>query len=328
MRVVLYTRRECHLCDEVRATLGRMQREHPHQLVEVDIESEPALHQKYAESIPVVLVGAYTLRAPISETDLRVTLAAAEAGARSKPPRSSFERRFALGVNRAILSFTRHWLLVFNLMVFLFVGLPFLAPVLMKTGATGPARAIYRVYSPLCHQLAFRSWFLFGEQAAYPRAVAGLPGTSYGAATGLNENDYLAAKRFVGDEQLGYKVAFCERDIAIYVGILAAGMGFALVRRRLRPPSMPVWVLVGIVPLALDGVSQLVSAFPGYPFGVRESTPLLRTVTGLLFGISCVWLAYPHAEEAMAEARGELVTKLSGRENEAQSAPAEPGVVD
>jgi uncharacterized membrane protein len=328
MRVVLYTRPECHLCEEVRLALGRMQREHPHQLVEVDIESEPALHQKYAESIPVVLVGPYTLRAPISDTDLRVTLAAAEAGAQSKPPRSSFERRMVLGVNRAILSFTRHWLLVFNLAVLLFVGIPFLAPVLMKTGATGPARAIYRVYSPLCHQLAFRSWFLFGEQAAYPRKVAGLPVTSYGEATGLDEGDYLAAKRFLGNEQVGYKVAFCQRDIAIYVGILAAGMGFALVRHRLRPPSMWLWVLVGIVPLALDGFSQLVSAFPGYPFGVRESTPLLRTLTGLLFGISCVWLAYPHAEEAMAEARGELVTKLSGREHEVPSAPAGPGVVD
>jgi uncharacterized membrane protein len=316
------------LCDEVRAALDRMQPEHPHQLVEVDIESEPALHQKYAESIPVVLVGPYTLRAPISETDLRVTLGAAEAGARSKPPRSGLERRMAFGINRAILSFTRHWLLAFNLAVLVFVGLPFLAPVLMKAGATGPAQAIYRVYSPLCHQLAFRSWFLFGEQAAYPRAVANLPATSYGQATGLDENDYLAAKRFVGNEQLGYKVAFCQRDIAIYLGILAAGMGFALVRRRLRPPSMLMWALVGIVPLALDGVSQLVSAFPGYPFGVRESTPLLRTMTGLLFGISCVWLAYPHAEQAMAEARGELVTKLSGRDQETQKPAAEPDVVD
>ena len=328
MRVVLYSRPDCHLCDQVRAALVALQPKHPHQLVELNIEAEPALHQRYAESIPVVLVGPYTLRAPISETDLRVTLAAAEAGDRAKAPRSNFERRVALGINRAILSFTRHWLLVFNLAVLLFVGLPFLAPVLMKTGATGPAEAIYRVYSPLCHQLAFRSWFLFGEQAAYPREAANLSATSYGAATGLAETDFLAAKRFVGNEQLGYKVAFCQRDIAIYLGIFAAGLGFSLVRHRLRPPSMLVWVVVGIVPLALDGFSQLVSAIPGYPFPMRESTPLLRTATGLLFGISCVWLAYPHAEQAMAEARGELVTKLSGRESEPKAKAGEPSVVD
>jgi uncharacterized membrane protein len=169
---------------------------------------------------------------------------------------------------------------------------------------------------------------LFGEQAAYPRQAANLSAIPYGAATGLPETDYLAAKHFVGNEQLGYKVAFCQRDIAIYLGIFAAGLGFALVRRRLRPPSMLVWVLVGIVPLALDGASQLLSAIPGYPFPLRESTPLLRTLTGLLFGISCVWLAYPHAEQAMAEARGELVTKLSGRELEPGTGAGEPGVVD
>lgn len=328
MRVVLYTRPECNLCDEVRGTLERLQAEYPHQLVEVDIDSEPALQQKYAEAIPVVLVGPYTLRAPIGETDLRVTLAAAGASAQSDTPRSGFEQRIALGVNRSILSFTRHWLAVFNLVVLVFVGLPFLAPALMKAGATGPARVIYTIYSPLCHQLAFRSWFLFGEQAAYPRQLAGMPVTSYGEATGLDEYDYLAAKQFVGNEQVGYKVAFCQRDIAIYAGILLGGLGFALVRGRLRPPSMMVWVLVGIVPLALDGFSQLLSAIPGFPFPPRESTPLLRTITGLLFGLSCVWLAYPHAEEAMAEARGELVTKLSGRDKSLDAPPTDDRVVD
>jgi len=328
MRVVLYTRPACHLCDDVRAMLERLRGEYPHQLVEVDIETEPALHEKYAESIPVVLVGPYTLRAPIQETDLRVTLGAAQAGARSKPPRSGFERRMAQGVNRSILAFTRHWLLVFNLAVLLFVGVPFLAPVLMKSGAVGPAQWIYRIYSPLCHQLAFRSWFLFGEQAAYPRSFAGLPSMTYEEATGLSELDYLDAKHFVGNELLGYKVAFCQRDIAIYLGILAAGLAFALVRRRLRPPSMLVWVLVGIVPLALDGFSQLISVFPGYPFGVRESTPLLRTLTGLLFGISCVWLAYPHAEAAMAEARGELVTKLKDSDQRSEEPGVNPNMVD
>ncbi len=328
MRVVLYTRPGCHLCDEIRDELNRLQTEHPHQLVEVDIESETALHQKYAEAIPVVLVGPYTLRAPISPTDLKVTLAAAAAGAMSSAPRSSLERNVALRVNHLILAFTRHWLAIFNLVVLVFVGLPFLAPALMKAGAPGPARLIYGAYAPLCHQLAFRSWFLFGEQAVYPRELAGLPVVSYGQATGLDENDYLSAKRFVGNEQVGFKVAFCQRDIAIYAGILGAGLVFGLVRRRLKPPSILVWALVGILPLALDGFSQLLSVFPWFPLPPRESTPLLRTLTGLLFGISCVWLAYPNAEEAMAEARGELVTKLSGRDAPPAEARQASGMVD
>ena len=41
----------------------------------------------------------------------------------------------------------------------------------MQAGATGPARVIYGLYGGLCHQLGYRSWYLFGERAAYPRDI-------------------------------------------------------------------------------------------------------------------------------------------------------------
>ena len=67
---------------------------------------------------------------------------------------------------------SRRYLLLLNLFMLFYVGLPFLAPTLMKMGATLPAKAIYRIYSPLCHQFGFRSFFLYGEQAFYPLAEA------------------------------------------------------------------------------------------------------------------------------------------------------------
>jgi uncharacterized membrane protein len=327
MRVVLYTREGCRLCDEVRDELAKLQGEYPHELSEVDIESDDALVARYGESIPVVQAGPYTLRAPIASTDLRVTLAAATAGDRPAPEVSPGVRKAARGVNRAILQVARHWLLLFNMAVFLFVSIPFLAPVLLRAGASTPADVIYRVYSPLCHQLAFRSWFLFGEQPAYPRELAGLPGVTYENETGLPPDDYLAAKRFVGGNGTGYKVAMCQRDIGIYGGILVAGLLFGLVRHRLRAPSMLLWIMIGIVPMALDGGSQLVSNIPFFPFEARESTPLLRTITGALFGVMCVWLAYPYVEESMSDARAELVTKLEGKRSRPPSADGD-GVVD
>jgi len=33
----------------------------------------------------------------------------------------------------------------------------------------------------------------------------------------------------------------------------------------------------------------------------RESTPLLRTITGFLFGFATAWFGYPMAEEAMRD---------------------------
>lgn len=314
MRVTLFTKMDCQLCDEARRELEGLQREFPHELVEVDINSDSSLLARYAEDIPVIKVGPYELKAPFGSTELRVTLGAAMNG---RPPASvkaatPAERDQAILLNRVVLGFSRHWLAVFNLLIFIYVGLPFAAPTLMKLGATTPATWIYKAYSPLCHQLAFRSWFLFGEQPAYPLASAGTSLVSYGPATGLSEEDYWGARAFIGNDQVGYKVAFCERDVAIYAGMLLAGLLFALVRNRLTPLPLLAWFVVGIVPIALDGGSQLLSAIPLMNFPIRESTPLLRTLTGGLFGTMNIWLAYPYVEEAMKETRTLVAAKLAG----------------
>jgi glutaredoxin len=52
--VTLYGRAGCHLCDDARAVLERMRSERPFALREVDIESDPALHARYLERIPVI----------------------------------------------------------------------------------------------------------------------------------------------------------------------------------------------------------------------------------------------------------------------------------
>jgi glutaredoxin len=52
--VTLYGRAGCHLCDGARAVLERMRRDRPFTLHEIDIESDPALHARYLERIPVI----------------------------------------------------------------------------------------------------------------------------------------------------------------------------------------------------------------------------------------------------------------------------------
>ncbi len=56
IQVVVYGKRECCLCDEVKATLLAVRREIPFRLEEVDIESAPELYETYKERIPLVLV--------------------------------------------------------------------------------------------------------------------------------------------------------------------------------------------------------------------------------------------------------------------------------
>lgn len=324
MIVTLYTRRDCQLCDQVKADLNSLQEQYPHQLVEVDIEADESLRGTYGELIPVVEVGPYRRNAPISRQDLIVSLGAAldrEAQLASlqdpvyEAQRQNPRRQTITRADRFSFWFSRHYIWVLNLAVFLYVGLPFLAPVLMKAGATAPATVIYRSYGFVCHQLAYRSWFLFGEQPAYPRQAAGVPGLkTYGEVSGNSEGnsnaDLFAARDFIGNAQVGYKVAFCERDVAIYAGILLFGVLFALTGKRIPPLHWLIWGLVGIGPIALDGFSQLLSQPPFDLWPYRESTPFLRTLTGALFGFTTAWFGFPMVEQTMKDSRRALLVKF------------------
>ena len=55
MRVItLYSKPDCHLCDDALAVLQALQGELSFELVELDITREEALHRAYFERIPVV----------------------------------------------------------------------------------------------------------------------------------------------------------------------------------------------------------------------------------------------------------------------------------
>ncbi|MEW6718047.1 MAG: DUF2085 domain-containing protein [Chloroflexota bacterium] len=316
--VTLFGREGCHLCDYVREMLGELQTEVPHELVEIDIERDGDLTAAYGSDIPVVEVGPYSVRFPFTRQDLLMTLRAARdrVSQFEKLEDKQFAEQRKRGqsisrLDRLAYWFSRHYLLVFNLLVIVYVGLPFAAPVLMKVGASRPARVIYFIYGMLCHQLAFRSWFLFGEQPFYPRAAAGVVGViPYGEATGLSEFDVVTAAKFIGNELLGYKVALCQRDVAIYAGILLFGLIFALSKRRLPSLHWSLWFLLGILPIGIDGLTQVMSQPPINLLPYRESMPLLRTFTGLSFGFFNAWLGYPMIEEAMADTRRFMAAKF------------------
>jgi glutaredoxin len=52
--VTLYGRPGCHLCDDARATLRKIQAARPFVLQEVDIETDDRLFKRYLERIPVI----------------------------------------------------------------------------------------------------------------------------------------------------------------------------------------------------------------------------------------------------------------------------------
>jgi uncharacterized membrane protein/glutaredoxin len=322
LTVTLYRKADCEDCQKAIDDLQSLQESIPHQLIYVDLDQQPSLVSAVGANVPVVEVGPYRLKPPFSKQDLQMTLGAARDRATHYTAvgdtqyQERVERgRTVTGADRFTAWFSDHYMRVFNLIFLFYTGLPFLPPVLMKIGATFPADIIYRVYRLLCHQLAFRSWFLFGEQAAYPRALANVAGLrTFEQVTGINSLDITASANFIGNPQLGYKVAFCERDVAIYGAILLFGVLFAVTGMRLKSLPWYLWILIGIVPIAIDGFSQLpslttLSWLSSLP--MRESTPLLRTITGFLFGFTTAWFGFPYIEESMRETRLLMARKLA-----------------
>lgn len=329
--VTLYLRENCHLCETAKADLVSLQEEIPHRLVEINIDGNHDLLVAYGLEVPVVEVGPYRLIAPMSRDDLKMTLSAAadRVDHLTAINGDEYRKRLELGwtvssADRFTYWLSNHYMTLFNLFVFFYLGLPFLAPFLMDLGASTPAKFIYGVYGAVCHQFAFRSWFLFGEQPVYPRVAAGLQGMiPFGVATGINEADIWAARQFIGNSILGFKVALCERDVAIYGGILLFGLIFTLTGKRIKTLPWYFWILIGMVPIGLDGFSQILSQ---PPFNVipplnllpyRESTPLLRTLTGGLFGITTAWFGYPLVEESMLDTRKYMASKFARIRSEA-----------
>ena len=167
----------------------------------------------------------------------------------------------------------RHWLLVLNVSLAAFVGGALAAPVLAALGWQSAADALYAAYHLACHQWAFRSFFLFGPETVYSQQQL--------AALGLDPFG------LIGGPGLGWKMAFCERDLAIYGALLMVGLAYARRRRASQPLGFVAYALL-VLPMAVDGFTQL--------FGWRESTWELRVLTGLLFGAASGWLVLPRLE--------------------------------
>jgi len=338
LTVTLYMRQDCHLCEQAKADLDSIQEKYPHRLVEIDIDTDPALQKKYLAEIPVVEVGPYALKAPFDKQKLLMTLGAAgdRRGQLDKLGRRDHYERIRRGqeisrADRTMAWISRHYLAVVNVFLLLYFGLPILAPVLMKAGVTLPANVLYTIYKPLCHQFGFRSFFLFGEQPYYPLAEAGISGVkTFEQVTGFQDLDNPAAfsrfqaRQFTGNETVGYKMALCERDMAIYGAILLFGILYAVTGRRIKPLHWTLWILIGMAPIGLDGFSQLFSQMNWQwlasilPY--RESTPFLRVLTGGLFGLTTAWFSYPYMEESMAETRQFFIKKFASiRQNNLSS---------
>jgi hypothetical protein len=77
IKLTLYTKSDCCLCDEALEALQRIRAERPFELESVDIEGDAELTRRYGERIPVVHVsGIPTFEYRVDEDELRQILSA------------------------------------------------------------------------------------------------------------------------------------------------------------------------------------------------------------------------------------------------------------
>ena len=119
--------------------------------------------------------------------------------------------------------------------------------------------------------------------------------------TGLSDGIFHAYRFICGQTPshsfyiAGYQACLCTRCMAIYGSMLIAGLTFLLFRSaQIRPLNWKFWLLA-MVPMALDGGTQL--------FGWRESNVFLRLLTGAIFGLGTAWFLFPQIEAAARDAR-------------------------
>ena len=222
---------------------------------------------------------------------------------------------------------SRHWILVASLLLGGYAGLPFLAPVFMQLGWSGPGRVIYFIYSFLCHQLPQRSYFLFGSKITYS-----LPEIQ---AVWQNTLDPLVLRQFIGNPEMGWKVAWSDRMVSMFTSLWLFGMLWWPLRRWIKP--LPWWGLIlFLLPMAVDGTSHLISDLAGIGQGFRDSNAwlagltdytlplgfyagdalgsfnsLMRLLTGLLLGLGIVWFGFPYLDDAFSQQARFMETRLN-----------------
>ena len=303
----------------------------PHTLAIVDIKGDKDLERVYDSQVPMIKAGPYTLKEPFDQKNVLVMIKSATERVEELHDDNIIKKRSQIATkletsDKISYWFSKHYMWIIIAMLFTYVTLPFVAPIAMKYDKPQIAKPIYAMYRVVCHQLAFRSWFLFGDQPAYPREAAHFHEHDWiiyedatGSSSANTSGEIWDASRFTGEEldgAIGYKVALCQRCLAIYGVMLLFGLFYMLTGKKI--PQLPwyIWILVGLGPIGLDGFSQLFSQMLNIPwFDYRESTPILRTVTGGLFGLTTAWFGFPAIEETADEVKAMIKAKIARMKN-------------
>ena len=207
--------------------------------------------------------------------------------------------------------FQRNYTIIFIFILFIYLFFAFLAPFLMDLGYNKAGSFIYSIYSNLCHQFAHRSWFLFGEQNYYP--ITGIEHAGIKSLYdifGITAENLQGSRQIIGNAAAGYKVAICQRDVMIYFALLLFALMFSFSHKKIKKISLWVWFIFAVFPMGFDGLWQFLSTINNINISIHESTPLIRSITGALFGFFSGWYLLPAIQDTIDDENNGMLVSL------------------
>lgn len=188
------------------------------------------------------------------------------------------------------------WFLIVFLLIYTI--LPLLSPLFFHFGMDRFGWYIQTLYRFTCHQRPERSLFFFGPKLSY--TIEEL------ARNGYEPN--IIGYPFIGNPELGYKVAFCVRDTFIYTTLIISAIISTASKKRLK---VPWWIIVLlVVPLVIDGSLQFISELAHimhYGPDITIAKPFYlsnnwnRAITGALFGTGLGFFLFSELRQSLNE---------------------------
>lgn len=188
--------------------------------------------------------------------------------------------------------------LMISLLV-LYAILPFVSPIAFKLGFNGVGEGIQNIYHVFCHQRVERSIFLFGEDALIAFYTVqelkdddDIPQYNLDAPIPIWTTTYFGYP-YWGNEKIGYKVAFCLRDVGLYWSLaITSIIAYWWIKKNNRNINVSwKYLVLLMIPMAVDGTFQTIVEAFGVP-GLSQQfiTSYIanmpkRIITGGLFGI-------------------------------------------
>jgi len=150
---------------------------------------------------------------------------------------------------------------VFNLLI---IATPYIH---MHNPAGG--ELLHGGFSFTCHQLAARSYCVYPDGS-----IADCP--------------HLYTKDSILETEEGpaYKFPVCARDLPLYLAAFLGGIAVYFTKwRDSKVVPNPIYFIIALIPIALDGGTQFI--------GLRESTNLMRAITGGIAGFAFSFYIIP-----------------------------------